>query len=523
MLDLSIRNFRCLSQIDLRDEAKISVVLGPNEAGKSSLAGAIGYVFTGSAFDLRGSQVPLLIRDGQTRMKVSLRCGGFDISRTPTSGPSLKDLASRFRVDPATLPMAFNPSLCSSGKDIGRFLEALGEVNTGPGFFPCPAELTPFFTEAREKSGKETTAGVLAAAAELRAQSKAPASPIKPLVPRLENSVAALELHYPNVAAAAELSQKISNMRQLVAYFELPSSVDDPLEGKRDALLSCQSIDTKPLDRIATVLLRAGFAPASTKVESLLRIVEKAIKEASDTLASNPMPASAPIMSDAAKDALSLLDQQDATGAKAAIENFSKEKSSLLEGIPENISTPSLLDAEIRRVKDSLILWQAYDAAVAGHEEVSQKATLRWNGFQALITAIGAWQSELQSSITTEFLDDVSKSAFAVLGGRKLTISPDKTLCLDGLSSDLLSGSARWRLLSCVMAAIAKRCLDGMDVLDPENQATNIAFVSEYLAPSFEHVLITSTFRGRDSDRASFNSPLATKWILENGEISAIV
>jgi len=72
MLKLEVDNFLGITHAELEDESAFSVIVGPNNSGKSSLASAVEYVFTGGACSLRGQAVSKLIRQGRTRMKVSL-------------------------------------------------------------------------------------------------------------------------------------------------------------------------------------------------------------------------------------------------------------------------------------------------------------------------------------------------------------------------------------------------------------------------------------------------------------------
>ena len=78
------------------------------------------------------------------------------------------------------------------------------------------------------------------------------------------------------------------------------------------------------------------------------------------------------------------------------------------------------------------------------------------------------------------------------------------------------------------MAAIAKTAgsplliLDGLDILDPTNLQSTMAFLLENVSSDFEHILLTSTFKGKDSDLKPFKTPGLTKWVLQNGTIRDI-
>ena len=60
MLKLEVDNFLGITHAELEDESAFSVIVGPNNSGKSSLASAVEYVFTGGSmrFTRSGRQQP---------------------------------------------------------------------------------------------------------------------------------------------------------------------------------------------------------------------------------------------------------------------------------------------------------------------------------------------------------------------------------------------------------------------------------------------------------------------------------
>lgn len=73
IIDITIRQFLGLESLDLHLQAPINVIIGENEAGKSSIRDAIQWYFTGQARGLKTQQEQAaLIRDGGKAAEVSL-------------------------------------------------------------------------------------------------------------------------------------------------------------------------------------------------------------------------------------------------------------------------------------------------------------------------------------------------------------------------------------------------------------------------------------------------------------------
>ena len=125
MLKLEVENFLGIAHTILEDESPFSVIVGPNNSGKSSLASAVEYVFTGSACGLRGQAVSeLILRNGKAkRMRVALEVGHWNLSRTKTSGMSQGEIARGLGIVPDGLPLLFGQRYCLEGG--GRLMRAL--------------------------------------------------------------------------------------------------------------------------------------------------------------------------------------------------------------------------------------------------------------------------------------------------------------------------------------------------------------------------------------------------------------
>jgi len=87
MIDLSIHNFRGLSRIRLVDDSPLSIIIGPNQSGKSSLAQAVGFAFCGMVNGISDSS--LLAHHGHADLRVRLNLPGWTIERSLARGPKL--------------------------------------------------------------------------------------------------------------------------------------------------------------------------------------------------------------------------------------------------------------------------------------------------------------------------------------------------------------------------------------------------------------------------------------------------
>jgi hypothetical protein len=118
----------------------------------------------------------------------------------------------------------------------------------------------------------------------------------------------------------------------------------------------------------------------------------------------------------------------------------------------------------------------------------------------------------------------MSPKVFYVLSGRRVALTGDGEITLDGRPLETASGSERWRVSICVMAAIAFYLkspilvLDGADILDDQNKIALVRFLVRDIVPHFSHTLLLTTIRGdgRDERPLSFN---ANKWIIRGGTL----
>jgi AAA domain len=125
MIDLSIHNFRGLSRIRLVDDSPLSVIVGPNQSGKSSLAQAVGFAFCGMVNGISDSS--LLVRRGHPDLRVRLNLPGWTIERSPARGPKVSDIAARLGNIPVkSLPLLFESSASlNHSAHLSTFLNSL--------------------------------------------------------------------------------------------------------------------------------------------------------------------------------------------------------------------------------------------------------------------------------------------------------------------------------------------------------------------------------------------------------------
>ncbi len=142
--------------------------------------------------------------------------------------------------------------------------------------------------------------------------------------------------------------------------------------------------------------------------------------------------------------------------------------------------------------------WQAYDGAQTQIEAKTKEAQVEWDKWDGWAKKLQSEDRQQNTSRAAAFAETLNEFAKNSLGGRKIDIGETEFM-VGGRPARLLSGSAQWRLTACVSAAVAKSVnwpvlvLDGADILDRGNRNALMSFISKDLAPSFQHVFMTST------------------------------
>ncbi len=126
-----IQNFRNIRNLEITNDEPISYFTGENESGKTSLGGALEFVFTNGALGVKGADNRLLVTDNAPDgMTVELDLPGLHLKRTISSGTSQKQIASMLGTDAKVLPLMFPHSLdvAKGSSSIKAYLNTLQDV-----------------------------------------------------------------------------------------------------------------------------------------------------------------------------------------------------------------------------------------------------------------------------------------------------------------------------------------------------------------------------------------------------------
>jgi len=82
---LKLKNFTCFEDEEIVFSKPVSVFLGPNGSGKTSIRDAIQFILTGQARYRLKKNAEKLVRSGAEKMAIEMSIGGTTIRRSPTS------------------------------------------------------------------------------------------------------------------------------------------------------------------------------------------------------------------------------------------------------------------------------------------------------------------------------------------------------------------------------------------------------------------------------------------------------
>jgi hypothetical protein len=133
MIDLSVQNFRGLSRTRLVDDSPLSVIIGLNQSGKTSLAQAVGFASSGAVGEI--SDPRLLVQRSAADLRLRLNLPGWTIERSLARGPKVSDIAARLGNIPfQSLPLLFESSASLNySAHLSAFLNSL---ENGVGDYP---------------------------------------------------------------------------------------------------------------------------------------------------------------------------------------------------------------------------------------------------------------------------------------------------------------------------------------------------------------------------------------------------
>lgn len=109
------------------DDSPLSVIIGLNQSGKTSLAQAVGFGFSGTVGEI--NDLRLLVKQGYADLRVRLNLPGWTIERSLARGPKVSEIAARLGNIPVkSLPLLFQSSAClNCGAHLAGVPELFGE------------------------------------------------------------------------------------------------------------------------------------------------------------------------------------------------------------------------------------------------------------------------------------------------------------------------------------------------------------------------------------------------------------
>lgn len=552
-LKLDVENFRNLRNVHVDDAGKVSLFVGYNEAGKSSLVNAIRFAFTGEAYGYRGKQVVGLISHGETRLNVKVRVGPHFVSRTTSGGDPVKGIAERLGVPLEVLPLLFDAKMAGDGgnKHLKAFLagmtasrfDAAAAFADKPVVAACIAEV--------QRMGANTTKAIIEGCERNRAASKAPSPPLKPTVPRpAANDVEG--------ARAAEHAVRQAQQAALADQQELQSLYT------RIVVLGSHLAAKEEYDRLMEERsAQSSLAPEERRhAELVAGINAGALKAAADLLTNspfckdaNPLKAAHALVTSASAAARALLDknplrnmpklpeQKDPEIVREIMEKHGAVTAPILKTMSDQalllladsrttlarLTTQGAADTNrVQELTKALGAWEAYDAAQPTYVLAKERAEAEWDRWDLAAKSIAAAELEYQRTQGDRFGEMTAAMSAGVLNGRVLKIDPAEGIFLGDTPINDISTATQWRVEISLMAAIARTMsspillIDGLDILDVNNRATMNKFIVERIVPHFEHVILATTPRGDIKDELPSTVNGMTKYIIEAGNVRVL-
>jgi hypothetical protein len=559
MIKLDLKHFANIRQASLHDDSAVSLIIGYNESGKTSLIGSIEYAFTGSAFGLRGEDIKNEVTThGEDGLHVRVYVDGMTINRSPSSGDAVKGIAERLGVPAAVMPLLFNSALCGDGGDKAMrvFLDGVASSKFDAALhFAADPIISQCISKAKS-AGKVTTKHQIEFCESLRALQKEPSPPTMPLVPNpTDDEIAKAQLAtqtesarlveatntYREYEVNGQIILKIvQHQRDMEAYEKLRalSSITDSLGDKRARLEQIANINIKTLEAVNTILHNAAgdgyFASVQDTFSDALESVQRAITEAKSQLAANPPAPSAPRLPTMSPDVAAVYDSLKADNLLTN-EGLAAISKAALEGSNAALELKRSFEGSITALRNHEMLlnvnrgaWSYYYKALPEYESAKAKATADWEMWSNAAKAITAAENEHINKAGDAFGSMVSEFSGYVLQGRKVVINRDTGVSLGGVRIGRCSKSAQWRMEVSIMAAIARTLksplliIDAADILDERNKTKMQEFLLERIVPFFKHVILTATCRGKIEDEKPSADSRITKWLMRDGQLSRL-
>jgi len=547
-LRLDVQNFRCLKNVVLHDETPhgLTIVVGDNESGKSSLIGAMQFCCTGTAFGRKGKDIDALVTRGEERMTTRLQVGPHLFCRTRTTGDALKGVAERLGVPVDVLPLLFHARMNGDGgcKAMKTFLDGVASSLFDPLIHFAEDSVIRNAVEMARRAGKVSVRQIVEYCESMRAQQKAPPTPVIPTCVKPTNEfLAALKTGYDDAVtehqkAQVELQEAIKlgqNLSAITGYTaavntyekqKAAANIVDPLKDRRDILIKLTSINLQSLEAVVGILQKGGYADLVQKFNELIGELRAHAATAKLLLERNPPPACMPDRPQLAEEAQKLLDELGAQQLNVA--ELLIQSANDVETCRKAEADARLKVNEWREASDDAQrqrgAWDAYDAALPAWEEAKVKVETDWQRWDRACKEITAAETEHANKAGNAFGEMVSEFSAFILQGRKVRITKDEGIFVGADPIDDCSESTKWRVEIAIMAAVARTMrspillIDGADILDEKNRALVSQFLMERILPFFEHTMVCMTPRGKVTDEKATSSPI-TKWLMVNGQL----
>jgi tetratricopeptide (TPR) repeat protein len=548
-----ISNFRIIRDGHLHDDAAMSLIVGYNESGKSSLVGALKFCLTGSAFGHKGQEVSKLITIGEERMHVRLSVGSLQANRTQSGGDSLKGIANALSVPADVLPLMFDARLCGDGgnKSLKAFLDgaASSKFDASIHFENDPAVKSCI--DLAKRAGRLTTKQMVEYCETMRAASKEPSVPVMPMLTRptkaeLDAANAAIEMAGTVRTAAGQESAEykktgdlllaVSQYANALEAYEAAkkaSSGDDPHAPMRSSCSRVAAINVASMEATRDIIAAVNLTAAG-ELDKAIHTVQTVVAAAKQFIIDHPAPASAPVPPTISPEAKQLWNDLESSGltTKEALTNMCLEAANNGAQAAQVVLAAQKEYEQAKEIQGRLLLregqWQAYDNAVPAYETGRAKANADWARWDDAAKRIAAAETEHLNKAGDSFGKMVSEFSEYVLQGRRIIINRDTGISLGGINIEDCTESTRWRIEICVMAAIARTLnsplllIDAADILDENNKAALVDFLLRQIVPHFSHVIVTATCRGKIEDEKPSNNEAVSKWIIKNGTLTKL-
>lgn len=544
-----ITNFRILRDAHLHDDKSMSLIVGLNESGKSSLIGAMQYALTKSAFNHRGKDTARLITHGEERMHVRVNVGNLSINQTQSTGDTLTGIANQLSVPTDVLPVMFNSKMCGDGgnKALKTFLDGTAASKfDAVNHFANDPDISACLALAR-RAGKSTTKQYVEYFESMRAASKEPAVPITPSLVRpsaadlkqCQDTIQPVAMNVQNSSAAvSDLTRTMNELAFIKQYLER-------LAAYEAAMATYSGTDTKAAERakntriaiINPLTFDAAAAvlegePLEQDIKLLAANLRQRIADAKTYLGLNPAPSAAPVAPQLDAQYQAMFTELGSAATIESLDAFLVEARAAVDNAKRESETAKAEYDRLNQIRDSLLLregqWQAYDNAVPQYEMGKAKANADWKRWDFAAKSVAAAENDHVNKAGDSFGKMVSEFSEYLLQGRSVIINRDQGISLGGVNIEDCTESTRWRIEICIMAAIARTLgsplllIDAADILDEQNKANLVDFLLKRIVPFFSHVIVTATCRGRLEDEKPSTLEDVTKWTLRSGILTQL-